>query len=213
MTQYKINEGLYLHPTPAGAYHSVATQVPDQVASTLRYLLLQPTSVPFKLETLRESLDPSITGEQEMLNYYFQLQEMGLVQGVEQVYGLKYGNLEKALPDLLAQITIDGQALLADSQGFYLGRHGFRHETAEELAGLSADVLTLHARHHGLLKGNMGLASSAWGLINAGGLGELGFWPLYVGESQFVLVVKSTPNLNHPAFLDLVWMLSLRYGN
>lgn len=208
-----INEGLHLHPTPAGAYHAVATRVPDRVASTLRYLLRQPASVPLKLETLKAAIDPPITSEQEVLNYFYHLQEMGLLQGTRQLYEPEYGNLEKALPELLAQITIDGQALLADDQGFYLGRHGFRHETAEELAGLSADVLTLHARHHGLLKGNMGLASSAWGLINAGGLGELGFWPLYVGESQFVLVVKSTPNLNHPAFLDLVWMLSLRYGD
>jgi hypothetical protein len=181
------------------------------MGTVLRKLLKQPMSQPFDISALKQIIDIGTQDDQSILEYFRRMQEIGLIKGATTPHEVVQENLEKSLPELLSRL-VDGKALLADSQGFYLGRHGFRHETAEELAGLSADLAALYVRHEGLLKGNMGMYSSAWGLINAGGLSELGFWPLFIGVERFVLVISGMPSLNHPAFLDLIWALYLRYG-
>jgi len=210
---FTLTEGKYITPTPAGAYHAVASPTPDRARNTLRHLLRQPKSQAFSEKNLNNLMDGKFANTDEFLEQIYRLQEMGLVQSQIEPTEAVRGTVEKNLPELLALIASKGKALLADNQGFYLGRHGFAHETAEELAGLSADLSALYMRHAKLLNGNMGLNSSAWGLINAGGLSELSCYPLFVGEERFVLVVSNAPNLNQAAFLDLIWMLILRFGD
>ena len=102
--------------------------------------------------------------------------------------------------------------MLADRQGFYLGTAGFTHETAEELSALSADLASLHQRHSGLLANNLGIGSGAWGVIDAAGNSQVGFWPLYVGEQRFALVLAGVPRMNQQALVNLIWILNQRYG-
>lgn len=211
MAEYELLQGLHIAPSPAGAYYAASSPQEDPARSTLIRLLGQTESPAFRTETLRE-----ITGlddEQAALEHIYRLQELGLVQGLREGRHSPQGSLETALPGILADLAGRGKALLADEQGFYLAAHGFRHETAEELAGLSADLGSLHTRHVGLLEGNLGLHTSAWALINAGGASEIGFWPLFVGRYRFVLIIGGTPNLNQAATLDLIWMLFRRYGD
>ena len=56
------------------------------------------------------------------------------------------------------------------------------------------------------------MRSSAWALINAGGMSNMGFWPLFIGKHRFVLIISGAPKLDQPAMLDLVWLLFRRYG-
>jgi hypothetical protein len=56
------------------------------------------------------------------------------------------------------------------------------------------------------------LDTAAWALVDAAGNGQVGFWPLFIGEQRFVLVVSDFPYLNQQALTTLVWALSIRYG-
>ena len=57
----------------------------------------------------------------------------------------------------------------------------------------------------------MGLTTSAWSLSNAAGNSLIGFWPLWIGVHRFVLIIEGVPFLNQPAFMKLIWALSVRY--
>lgn len=210
MAEYELLQGLHIAPSPAGAYYAASSPVDESARATLARLLGQPSTPPFTAAVLRD-----LTGmhdNQAALEHIYRLQEMGLVQGLPEIRQSPHGTLETSLPGILAELAGRGKALLADEQGFYLATHGFHHETAEELAGLSADLGALHSRHIGLLEGNLGLQTSAWALINAGGVSEVGFWPLFVGKRRFVLIISGTPNLNQAATLDMIWMLFRHYS-
>jgi hypothetical protein len=105
-----------------------------------------------------------------------------------------------------------GKVLLADMQGFYLASHGFPHEVAEELSGLSAELATVHSRRSGVLMNNLGVANHSWGIIDVFGNSQIGFWPLFIGKNRFVLVISGVPHFNQPEFVDLIWALSIRYA-
>ena len=49
-------------------------------------------------------------------------------------------------------------------------------------------------------------------MIDAAGNGQICFWPLWVGNQRFVLIVKGTPQLNKAALIKLIWKLSIRFG-
>ncbi|MGD9708541.1 MAG: hypothetical protein AB7U65_01850 [Halothiobacillaceae bacterium] len=210
MAEYELLSGLHIAPSPAGAYYAASSPLDDPARATLIRLLGYTESPPFTVDALRELT--GLNDEQAALEHIYRLQDLGLVQGLREPRHSPRGSLETALPGILAELAGRGKALLADEQGFYLATHGFHHETAEELAGLSADLGSLHTRHVGLLEGNLGLRTSAWALINAGGVSEIGFWPLFVGRYRFVLIISGTPNLHQAATLDLIWMLFRRYG-
>ena len=142
----------------------------------------------------------------------YHAQNLGWVEGLKAPRHAPAGALEDIIPDLLPVLSNSGKVLLADGQGFYVSSQGFAHEAAEELSALSADIASLHDRHRGLLKNNLGLASGAWALIDAAGNSQVGFWPLFVGDQRFVLVAGGTPHFNQPALTQLVWALSTRYG-
>ncbi len=210
MAEYEPIEGLYIAPTPAGAYYVAASPHEDPARTTLLRLFGHTESPPLSAESLRRLTE--IDDPQSALAHLFRLQDMGLVYGLREVRSSPRGSLEATLPGILAELAGRGKALLADEQGFYLATQGFRHETAEELAGLSADLGSLHTRHIGLLEDNLARRTSAWGLVNAAGVSEIGFWPLFIGRYRFVLIVSGTPNFNQQATVDLVWLLFRRYG-
>ena len=116
------------------------------------------------------------------------------------------------LEELLGALSDSKKVLLAENSGLYLGASGFPHEAAEELAAISANLSEVYQRHKRLLHSNLHFNQQAWGLIDAAGNSEVGFWPLYIGYNQFALVIHGMPQLNRPAFKQLVWSLMRRYG-
>lgn len=209
MPDYELVSGLFLAPSPAGAYYAASSTNEDLSRRVLLGLMSRDASPALTMENLQ-----SLTGLNAELSveHIYRMQSLHLIQGLNDSRRTAEGALEKALPQILANLAHDNRALLADAQGFYLASHGFHHETAEELAALSADLGNLHQRHQGLIAGNMTLQTSAWALINAGGNSEIGFWPLYIGQQRFVLILTGLPNLNQEATVDLVWALVRRYG-
>jgi hypothetical protein len=210
MSEYQLITKLYIAVSPAGAYHAVSEASDDPSRKLLRALLRLKTTPPLTLDGLQRWSD--MEDEHGSMELLYHAQNLGWVEGLEESRHAPAGALEDIVPDLLPVLSNSGKALLADGQGFYVSSQGFTHEAAEELSALSADIASLHDRHRGLLKHNLGMASSAWALIDAAGNSQVGFWPLFVGDQRFVLVVGGIPHFNQPALTQLVWALSTRYG-
>lgn len=210
MPSLVLAEDVYIHPTPSGTYYAVSSVEVNPSRKMIQTLLRQESSPILTLEGLLEWA--AIKDQEQVLTLLHHAQGLGWVQGMASPKKCSDEPLEVQLPNLLKSLSINGKVLLADQQGFYLASSGFPHEVAEELSALSADLANLHARRSGLLVNNLGLASSAWAIVDAAGNGKIGFWPLFIGHQRFVLVISGVPHFNHPDFVSLVWVLSRRYG-
>jgi hypothetical protein len=209
LSAYSLTEGLYLYPTPSGAYYATCSVETDKPRQFLRALLKQPQTCALNAANLQQLM--SQDEEQKCMELLHHCQKLGWIQGLDTVIPYPQGALEEILPELLSKISEHGKALLADSQGFYLASHGFPHEVAEELSALSAEIASVHERRSGLLMNNMGLASHAWAVIDASGNSQVGFWPLFIGNNRFVVAISGIPHFNQAEFVSLVWALSIRY--
>ena len=209
MAEFELTPNLYVTPSPAGAYYAAFSPEKDPSRDMLFGLMSKDVSVHLGMQTLCKLTKQDADASLELV---YRMQSLHLLQGFDEPQRPPTGPLDQVLPSILGDLAGEGKALLADSQGFYVASHGYHHETAEELSALSADLGILHERHLHLLNRNMSLHSSAWGLIDAGGTSQVGFWPLYIGKQRFVLVLSGMPNMNRPELVDLVWVLSLRYA-
>lgn len=209
MKQYTLVDNLYIQPTPGGCYHAFSNPSDSPVKSLIRSLLRFELTPQLTLPGLKEW--SKLEEDEQVLSMLEKLQKIGWVQGLTEPEHCISKTLEDALPNLLTTLGSQNKVLLADAQGFYLASIGFPHEVAEELSALSASLADLHERRSGLLLNNMGLNSSAWSLSDSNGNSLLGFWPIYIGKTRFVLAVSGMPKLNHPNFVKLVWMLNMRY--
>lgn len=209
MQPFNLIDGLFLYPTPAGAYYAISGQENDKPRRFLTRLLLQEQTPKLNLQqlyTLMENDD-----EEKVFELLLHCQKLGWVQGVDSVITSPTSALEEILPELLGKISENGKVLLADEQGFYLSSSGFPHEVAEELSALSAELATVHQRRSGLLINNMGIFSHAWAIVDAFGNSQIGFWPMFVGSHRFVLAISGVPHFNQAEFVTLVWALVIRY--
>lgn len=210
MNDCRLIEGLYLYPTPGGAFHTVSSPDIDKSRRFLGSLLNKRETPISNMENLQDLMD--IKSEQRCLELLHHCQKLGWVQGLESPLGNPEGTLEDILPETINNLSETGKVLLADAQGFYLASKGFPHEVAEELSALSADISTVQNRRSGLLMNNLGLASDSWGIVDAAGNSKVGFWPIYIGINRFVLVISGLPHFNQPDFVSLIWALSIRYS-
>ena len=209
MDHYTLTGEYYLHPTPAGAYYAASRPDRDPARQFLQRLLREQAT-----PRLTPALVRQWTGLDEAgaLEFVYRLQSSGFIQGLPVQVEVPPERIEALLPPLLAQLSDEGRAILAEKRGLYLGTAGFAHEQSEELAALGADLATVQERHAKLLHGNMRLRSDGWGMVNAAGYSELGFWPLYFGDDYFILVVGGQPRFNQEAYTTLIWTLGVRYG-
>lgn len=210
MSTYTLIDGLFLYPTPVGAYYAVSSTEDDKSRKFLKRLLLQPKTPVLSIEKIMDLMDED--NEEKALELLNHCQNLGWVQGVKDIMESPEGTLEEILPLFLANISEAGKVLLADDQGFYLACHGFPHEVAEELSALSAEIATVHQRRAGLLMNNMGLGSHAWAIVDAFGNSQTGFWPVFIGKTRFVIAMTGIPHFNQPDFVKLIWALSIRYA-
>lgn len=204
-----LKTDLYLEPTPAGAFYAVSTNNDEPARRLLLGVMSERTS---PISDSARLAARSKLQHKEAIELVHRLQELGWLSGLEQAHSAPDKPLEDVLPGLLRQVSIEGKALLADDQGFYLSTSGIPHETAEALSAVSGDLASLYDRHQRLLNNNLGLKEQAWTLANAAGNSQLGFWPLHIGPQRFFLIIEGRPTLNQLAFRDLVWVLAIRYA-
>ena len=210
MSSFTINEGLHINITPRGAYNAVHNNGSDISRDILIKLLQFDETPELSSEPLAKLFSDDSDDNFSLLS---RMQDIGLISGQEKSESAPDDNLEHMLPELLGTLSDSGKALLADTSGLYLGASGFPHEAAEELAAISANLSEVYQRHKGLLQGNLGFRQHAWGLVDAAGNAEVGFWPLYIGNHIFTLILHGLPQLNQPSFKHLVWLLIKRYGS
>lgn len=209
MTDYRFAEGLYLGPTPAGAFLAASRKGDDAARRLILRLLGRERTPPLAAATVARLAGVAEADAAELL---LRLQTLALVQGLAVAREAPVAAFETLLPPLLSQLSGSGRCVLADSQGFYLATSGYPHETAEELSALGADVIGMHERHARLLEGNLAMAAASWGLLDASGNSQLGFWPLNLGTHVFVLAIGGVPRFNTPEFVTLAWALARRYS-
>lgn len=209
MSEYILVDGLFLCPTPIGAYYAVASLDEEKSRKFIKRLLHLPETPALSVETLMDLMDED--NETKALDLLRHCQKLGWVQGIESPMQSPQGSLEKILPQLLKNVSETEKVLLADEHGFYWARNGFPHEVAEELSALSAEIATLHEKRSGLLINNLGVGSHAWAIVDAFGNSQTGFWPIYIGDNRFVIIISGIPHFNQPDFLELIWALSIRY--
>lgn len=210
-SRYRLREGLYVLPTPAGAYYAVSGPGDEPPRRLLRALMRGDASAALSQDALI-----AWTGAEDSetaMDVLYHVQCLAWMEGFDEPQHAPTKALEDVLPQLLAPLSQSGRVLLADAQGFYVAAAGFTHETAEELSAVSADLASLHGRHRGLLSNNLGLNTSAWALVDAAGNSQVGFWPIHVGTHRFVLVIGGVPRLNQPPLTQLIWALSKRYAD
>ena len=210
MSTFELNKNLYINVTPRGAYYAIQDSASDATRNILLKLLREDETPPLSTEVVEE-----ITGLKgdEAFNFIDRIQSLGLISGQKKSESAPEDNMEDILPELLGSLSDSEKVLLAEHSGLYLGASGFPHEAAEELAAISANLSEVYQRHKNLLQGNLRFNQHAWGLIDAAGNSEVGFWPLYIGYNQFTLVIHGMPQLNRPGFKHLIWSLMKRYGN
>lgn len=202
--------GAYLLPTPAGAFKAVSESSNNRLRNFLVALLNQQGHA--KVSDANLCKWSGLATAEEAHEFAARLQTLGWIQTVSSPYKVSLLPIQETLPVLLPALAREGKILLADTQGFYLYSHGFPHETAEEISALSADIANMHARRAGVLNRNLGLHGSAWALTNAAGHSQLGFWPMFIGQERFVLVIAGAPAFNQAQLVELVFVLHARFG-
>lgn len=210
MSEYQLAKESYVAVTPAGAYFAATTLETTPARKLLLTLLAMPHTPRATDGNIR-----SWAGQdslEEALELLYRVQRTGWVRGDKSMRVPPHVNMDRDVPSMIAALSSEGRALLADMQGFPLTTVGFAHEAAEELARLAADVAALSQHHRGIVNANLGIRSSAWSVVDAAGYSHIGFWPLYLGTSGFMLVLSGEPRFNQPEFADLVWGLTHRYS-
>ena len=210
MSHFELTDDLCISPTPGGAFYGILGPEQNPSRRLLVQLLSGDSSPALSLDALLAwtgQTDPDAA-----LELLFHAQKIGWVEGYKERRDAPKGSLEEILPELLPLLSGSGKALIADGQGFYVCSQGFPDETAEELSALSADFASLHKRHRKLLTNNLSMTSSAWSIVDAAGNSQIGFWPLYIADQCFVLVIAGMPRLNQPALKTLIWVFVKRYG-
>lgn len=210
MSEYVLQNDLYLGVSPAGSYYAVQDKADEVGRSFLQRLLQMPETPLFSNELASEY---SNLDDKSALEFIHWLQTAGLVYGTETPEEAPQDRLEEILPDLLRPIADSEKVVVASGQGLYLGAAGFHHEAAEELAAMSTELIKTYDRHKALLSGNLRLKQRGWGLVDGTGSSEIGFWPLFIGNEVFTLIAEGMPQFNQTAFKQLIWALSIRYDN
>ena len=200
----------YLHISPAGAYHCTTNDSDDPANKILSHVLGYRTCPPISADLIESwtGLDMHSAN-----NIIARMESIHWLESIDAPRTVDDGKLEDILPAILQPLSADSKALLADGQGFYISAVGIPHETAEELSALSADLSLLSDRHQGLLQGNLNFNSSNWALVDAGGFGQISFWPLRIGQELFYLVIIGMPKLELAEFSQLIWILHTRYAS
>ncbi|MCB1875135.1 MAG: hypothetical protein KDH88_04090 [Chromatiales bacterium] len=209
MADLRLNASLYLGATSMGAYYMARDDHPEPARRLLLEVLCRESSPSAELGSMAAWCGLS---EDDTLRLLQRMQSLEWVIGLEQPYIAEHGTMEGRMPQLLAELSEDGNVLLADAQGLYLGTHGFAHEVAESISAVSADLGSLYDRHKRVLRNSLGLQEQAWGLVESSGNSQLGFWPLYIGRLRLTLAIEGRPRFNQKAYLELVGLLARRYA-
>lgn len=206
---FTLGGDYHLHPTPAGTYYAVSRNDDSPQRRFLQRLLAE-NATP-RLTTAWLQAATGLADESQALAFLHELQTAGWVQGLPQAMQAPAESAHVLFPSLLAPLSDEGRAVLADGHSLLIAAVGWKHGHCEQLAALCGQLALLQQRHAGL-RAELGLESDGWGLTSAAGFAELTFWPLQLGEARYHLVVGGEPRFNQQAYTKLAWALAQRQG-
>lgn len=199
----------YLYLTPAGAYYTTLSLENEPSRMFMRKLLAHPATPLLDAADLAGWMNLS---QMEVEQQLARLQDLGFLQLVPEPLSVPRGQIEELLPKLLPALSDTGRVLLSETHGLHLGSIGFDAHMVEQLAALGAELAIVQKRYANVLHDDLNKSTGAWGLVNAAGNSEIGFWPIYFARQSFVVVIEGLPRFNQPEFTELVWLLARRYG-
>ncbi len=206
----QLDTQLFAIPTPAGAFFATANSVPSSQKDFLYQLIINNHN-----HTISQDSILQWGGENELkssIQIFYRLQQLGYIQGnPNQPESIPSGKLDEILANIIAPLSSNNKAILADSNGLYIATSGYPHEVAEELAAMSIDLNSLYQRHEKLLVNNLNIATGALAMVAPNGYSQLGFWPIHIGENLFFLILGGVPQLQHDSFTILVKLLATKY--
>ena len=208
MHNYQLRDDIHIIPTPLGAYYATSSPKFGPARELILGMMASDSTQTVSAETLRR-----YTGSADPLQLLYRMESVRWIKGLAEAERLAALHIEADVPHLLGQLSSSGMALLADVQGFYLVYEGFSPELAEKLAIFAAEVAVIQSKHAELIQSGFQLSTPAMAVVDNSGFSELGFWPLYIGEYKFMLVVSGMPHFEREAYMHLIWSLCRRYNN
>lgn len=200
-TQDVSPQNRFVSVTPAGCYYAIESRTASK-ARELLHEILGNTSTP--------ALSDFSEAQHERIK---ELRKAGLVTLSAPQRSLPTGNLSDMLPDILPALSERERVVLSESgQGLFLDFSGVSPPEAEELAVLAASLCALTETRSTLLSKQLSIPGSAFGIVDPAGNSEIGFWPLYIDDHVFTLIILGIPRFNSIQFATLVWALVQRYG-
>ena len=205
-----LQSNLYPKVTPAGAFYAVSSSAHS--ASRILLANILQADVHDMITTENLSAWAQAEDSHEALTLLYRLQRLEFLYGEEQPSSMMVKVTAEGFEDILGQLSDNDKALLVDQDGFYFANIGFNHETAEEVANLASEATRLVEKHSLLVKNNLNIYHNTIGICDPSGQSELSFFPLYVGDIKYILVIAGMPLLNSEAFVTLVRSLYVLTG-
>lgn len=209
-TTLSLQNNLYPKVTPAGAFYAVSS--PAHSASRILLANILQADVHEQITDERLMKWAQASDLNTALSLLYRLQRLEFLYGEEQPSSVMMKVSAQGFQEILGQLSDSNKALLVDKDGFYFANIGFNHETAEEVANLASEAILLAEKHSLLVKNNLNIYHNAMGICDPGGQSELTFFPLYVGDIKYILVISGMPLLNSEAFVTLVRSLYVLTG-
>ena len=211
MAELSLSGGLFAELTAAGAYYAMTTPATSREHLPFLWNVMREGSTTFFSEAAAQrwtdTPDPKTALEQ-----VWRWQRMGLIRGTSEPMAPETLGMDDVLPALLVRLSSTSKGLIASANGMVMSSVGYRHETAEELAGFAVTFMACQEKAHRLLRNNLRIHTEGLGLIDAAGESDLGFWPMYIMDERWVLTLAGEPRLQDRALLRMVMALDLRYG-
>ncbi len=206
-----LQNDLYPKVTPAGAFYAVSS--PAHSASRILLANILQADVNDVITTERLTEWAQTDDSASALNLLYRLQRLEFLYGEETPSSQLIKVTAEGFRNILGQLSDNDKALLVDKDGFYFANIGFNHETAEEVANLASESTRMLEKHSLLVKNNLNIYHNAMGICDPSGQSELTFFPLYVGDVKYILVIAGMPLLNSEAFVTLVRSLYVLTGD
>lgn len=205
-----LQSNLYPKVTSAGAFYAVSSSTHS--ASRILLANILQADVQDVITEARLMHWAGADDRATALSLLYRLQRLEFLYGEEQPSSKLVEVTAEGFQDILGQLSDNDRALLVDQDGFYFANIGFNHETAEEVANLASEARILIEKHGLLVKNNLNIYHNAMGICDPSGQSELTFFPLYVGDVKYILVIAGMPLLNSEAFVTLVRSLYVLTG-
>lgn len=207
-----VRPSRYLVPLPHGVVRAMRAGTDDPRRRLVLGLLRGGMDAPMELGQLGRTVgQPDAQAVGALL---FRLQREEWIDGRLEPLQLPAAPLAALLPGLLAQLSTGKRALLSTADGLAYAHVGFEKRVADDLAVLSAALHRLRRRvGRGALEMDGNEGPLAWGLIDPSNRAQLLVMPLYIGRCHLQLALAAEPRLETEAFVQLVALLSRRYGN